>query len=81
MRLFAPTITPYHVLAVLGWLVGTAVILFDMFFMVSNDYGHFGLLVAGAAGVLNIRGFIHGRECRDKEMFDLGRETGLRRVE
>lgn len=81
MRLFAPVITLYALLAGLGWSVGIAVIIADIVMAVSDDWGHVGLVLTMGAATLNVRGFIHGRECRDRAMFDLGRETGLRRVE
>ena len=76
-RLFDPSITPYAVLAFLGWLAAAALVVIDAF--LPDDYlGHLGIICAAASATLNVRGFIHQRECRDKVIFDLGRESGLR---
>lgn len=59
--------------AVVLWLVGTILILVDLALPVET--GELGLLAAGAAGVLNIRGFLQRQRERELEAFLSGRES------
>lgn len=81
MSLFDRSITPFAILAIAGWMVSAALVVADLFISSADDVGHLGLYVGTGAAVLNVRGFIHREECRIKAAFDLGRESGLRRVE
>jgi hypothetical protein len=70
------SITPYRLLSNVGWVIATALVLADLFLLESDDVGHLGLLIGGAAATLMVRGFIHEREGRDRRMFELGRDAG-----
>jgi hypothetical protein len=74
--LFDASITPYRLLSTVGWIIGAAIVLADLLLLRSDDFGHLGLLIAGMAATLNVRAFIHERECRDRRMFELGRDAG-----
>lgn len=72
---FTPSVSAYSILAVLGWLAGIALVLLDLLVFATDDLGHLGLLVVAGSAVLNVRGFIHRLECREKAAFDFGRDS------
>lgn len=67
------TFSSTHVYSLAFWLVGLTLILFRMIY--GWNTGSLGLFFAGIGGVLNIRGFIHHMEWRERNAFELGRDA------
>jgi hypothetical protein len=74
--MFDPSISPYRLLSTVGWLLAFVIIGAEIVFEPLHGLGHLGLLIGGAAATLQVRGFIHEREGRDRRMFELGRDAG-----
>lgn len=61
------------VLAGAGWIVGVALVVIDLF--VAPRLDALGLIAAGAGGVLTIRGFFCTASERERNAFQLGRDS------
>ena len=77
--MFDKTITSTTAFAILLWPLGLLLICLDM--GTGWETGEFGLLLAGIAGVLNIRGFFCHLEQQTRDAFEFGREIGMEAAE
>lgn len=73
--MFDPSITPYKLLAITGWVSATVIVLADLILLPTDALGHLGLLVACGSAILNVRGFVNTLECRERGAFELGRDS------
>lgn len=59
--------------ATLLWILGLG--LLTLAFITDLELSSFGLFCAVAGGVLNVRGSVHRLSMREKNAYDLGRES------
>lgn len=67
------TVSATTAAAVLLWTLGLTLVLLDLFGHVET--GELGIYATGGAMVLNIRSFFCQQREREREAYDLGRET------
>lgn len=72
-HMFDKTISSTTALAMLLWPAGFLLIILDL--MTGWEAGELGLFLAGAAGVLNIRGFFCDLRYREREAYEIGRDS------
>lgn len=65
-------------LAALLWPAGLALVILDL--MTGIQTGELGLYLAGAGGVLTIRGFFCEMRQRERDAYRLGEEAGVRSI-
>lgn len=63
------------VLAWLMWVVGSGVILFDLFVASADDIGHVGIGLILGGKIFYDRELVVSIKSREKAAFDLGRES------
>lgn len=73
------TITWNHIVVATAWAVGLVIIVADILADSWDNIGVLGLAIAFFGGVRQIGGYIDCRGRREREWFELGKETADRR--
>lgn len=75
MHLFDTDVRAHHVLAWILWVIGTAVVVLDMFLDHSDDVGHLGIILVAGGATLHIMGALRANRDHLDGVYALGREA------
>lgn len=62
----------------LGWLLGAALVVLEL--LTDWRTGDLGLLIAGASGVLQVKGYVAGQRRKFEQAYQLGLHTDVRQI-